>query len=240
MYYCPFAHSINCQNKKGVHMRINSMVRAAFLTVALSSLAVPAYAVTLLSNIGNATVGDYGGLPDTADSFSTGTESLTVTSINVDWERANGGTTSVGIYTDNAGEPSTASVGTLFTVPCCTTIGIMTYTGNAVLAPNTIYWVVMIIEDSSEPAFGTDDAFVADPSTGGAVIIADTSSFGDHLTGSWTNDGVDLLFEIIGTGGSGPVSATPVPTMSAYGLVVITLGLLLIARRRLRASTKQK
>ena len=35
-----------------------------------------------------------------------------------------------------------------------------------------------------------------------------------------------------------PASATPVPTMSAYGLVLTMLGLLVAAGRRLRASAK--
>ena len=35
-----------------------------------------------------------------------------------------------------------------------------------------------------------------------------------------------------------PASATPVPTMSAYGLVLTMLGLLVVAGRRLRASAK--
>ena len=39
--------------------------------------------------------------------------------------------------------------------------------------------------------------------------------------------------------GPGPGGATAVPTMSIYGLMLTTLGLLLVATRRLRQSGKR-
>lgn len=66
-----------------------------------------AQSVTLLSNLGNTTDGGYGGNPDLADNFITGSETLRVAAVNVLWETV--GTppavNEVIIYTDDRGWP---------------------------------------------------------------------------------------------------------------------------------------
>ena len=86
---------------------------AAFLAPMLLLFSLSAQSVTLLSNLGNPTDGVYGGDPDSADQFQTGSEALAVTAINVLWEQpeTTPGVNRVLIYTDDGGFPSATESG---------------------------------------------------------------------------------------------------------------------------------
>ncbi len=85
---------------------------------------------------------------------------------------------------------------------------------------------------------------------GGGSVAFDGTVTGGNLSGTWSG------FNAAGTWSASPVAAptptpptptptptpggsTPVPTMSTYALVLTTLGLLLLAARRLRQSAKR-
>lgn len=174
---------------------------AAFLASMMFVFSLSAQSATLLSNLANPTDGDYGGSPDSADHFQTGSEALAVTAINVLWELPSGipGVSRVLIYTDDGGFPSATTVGTPFTNPDVTTAGVMQYTGTAQLAPGTVYWMVVDISDSSAVAYTGDDSFVANPSTGGAQMLP-RSANGDRELVTWDDDQVNLQYEIVGVG----------------------------------------
>ena len=66
--------------------------------------------------------------------------------------------------------------------------------------------------------------------------------FSVYISENWTGGagmGLDVVSLDI-TGTDAVVAATPVPTMSAYGLVLTMVGLLVVAARRLRTSAKRK
>lgn len=182
----------------------------------------------LLSNLANADNGSYGGAPDSADNFHTGAVPLTITRVDVAWNTGGGGVNRVGIYTDNAGQPSTTLVGGFFTNPNPTTSGTtMSYTGSATLAANTTYWMVADITDGSGVSFTFNNAFVAAPSTGGATMPPG-SAFGDNtVLGSWTADPAQLRFALFGP-------AAGIPTLQEWALVLLALAILAIATQRLR------
>lgn len=82
---------------------------------------------------------------------------------------------------------------------------------------------------------------------GGGSVAFDGTVTGGNLSGTWSG------FNAAGTWSASPVAAptptptptptpggsTPVPTMSTYALVLTTLGLLLLAARRLRKSARR-
>ena len=214
-------------------IRSKSPALLTFFATLIFSLSLSAQAATLLSNTANPTDGGYGGGPDSADHFTTGTVPLTVTSIRVLWESLGGvpGVNQVGIYTDAAGAPSGTLVGSFFTNPAATTTGIVEYTGNVALAANTTYWMVVDITDDSEVAYTFTDTFVADPSTGGAQIL-DRSAWGDNVAVTWNDDPANLQYQIIGVAGA----AAPVPTLSTWSLLMLAAGLvafgMVIVKRR--------
>ena len=181
---------------------------AMLLLVAVFST-LPAQATTpLLSNLANSRDGDYGGDPDSANPFTTGSEVMNLATIDVDWYTLGAvpGVNRVAIYTDHGGQPSTTQVGTFFTNPNPTSTGVMTYTGYATLAPGTTYWMVVDITDDSLVAYNdTTHDFVADAITGGAAIPAG-SAFGNNVSGTWEADSASLLFALNGCV-SGPTSA---------------------------------
>jgi hypothetical protein len=152
---------------------------------------------SLLSNFDSLVDGDYGGAPDAANPFSTGTSPLIIGSISVNWELpgASPSINAVAIYEDDAGFPGDVQVGTMFTNPNPTTAGKMRYIGNAQLNANTNYWVVIDINDGSEPAFTFTNVVTSDISTGGADIPAG-SAFGDDSTGDWFDDPASLIIEL--------------------------------------------
>lgn len=184
-------------------------------------------AAPLLSNLTNPTDGGYGGTPDSAQPFTTGTAALTVTSIDVAWDLGAGGVNQVGIYTDNAGIPSTTQVGGFFTNPNPTAAGIMNYAGNVTLAANTTYWIVVDITDGSDVAYTFTTTYVAAPATGGAAYPVG-SAFGDNVAGTWTADPANLKLAL-----NGPLS---IPTLNEWGLIILSLlmalGAVVVLRRR--------
>jgi len=173
-------------------------------------------AQALLSNLANPTDGPYGGGPDSANPFTTGSQPLDITSITVEWAASSGGVSRVGIYTNNAGVPSTTQVGGFFTNPNPTVVGNMVYTGSASLAANTTYWMVVDQVDDSEVAYTFTATFVAAPSTGGAVIPAG-SAWGDNVAGTWNDDPASLKFSL--NGGTGAAAA--IPTLNEWGMLIL-------------------
>lgn len=150
---------------------------------------------SLLSNFDSTIDGDYGGGPDAANPFTTGTSPMEVGSISVYWEISAGGVNAVGIFEDNAGFPSDVQVGSFFVNPNPTTMGKMRYLGNVTLNPNTTYWVVLDINDGSEPAFTFTNVVTSDSSTGGASI-PDGSVWGNYLIEDWNDDTASVLIEL--------------------------------------------
>lgn len=152
---------------------------------------------SLLSNFNSTVDGDYSGTPDAANPISTGTSPLVIGSISVNWQLPGPapGINAVGIYEDDAGFPSNVLVGSLFTNPNPTEAGKMRYKGNAELSANTIYWVVIDINDDSEPAYTFTNIVTADISTGGADI-PDGSAYGDDSIGEWFDDPASLIIEL--------------------------------------------
>ena len=166
----------------------------------------------------NSTDNNFGGTPDVADHFTTGSLPMSITSVDVIWTQLGAPAVNrIGIYTDNAGLPSTTLVGSFFTNPNLTSLGAMTYKGNVTLAANTTYWVVVDISDNSFFLASTNStSFVADPSTGGAVILPQ-ATYGDNLSGSWNAlINPKLKFALNAT----PVS---VPTLSQWGVALLIL-----------------
>ncbi len=166
-------------------------------------------ATTLLSNMDNVTGGSFGGSPDSANQFATGSREINVTSIDLLWAvlGAYPLVNRVGFFTDNAGRPSTTLVGSFFTNPNPTSLGPMTYSGSVVLAANTTYWIVVVMSDrgaspseASRVAYTTDYTYVKDPTTGGAAILP-YSAYGDYVTGIWISEtGGNLKFALNGIG----------------------------------------
>lgn len=202
---------------KNIALRIVRLLLAAFFLAAFGTAQAQ-----LVSNLGSPTDGAYGGGPDSADDVLTGTAGLTVTRIDIEWEIGNGGVNQVGIYTDNAGLPSTTQVGTFFVNPNPTVAGVMSYTGTANLAPNTTYWIVADITDGSSVAYTFTNTVTSSPATGGATIPDGNSAFGDNLTGAWTSDPANLKFALFGPVPAPGVAVT-VPTLSEWSLVLLAL-----------------
>lgn len=202
---------------------------------AMLAFSLSAQSATLLSNMANATGGDYGGTPDSADHFQTGTEPLTVTSVNVLWESVDAvpAVNRVLIYTDAGGFPSSTTVGTPFTNAAPTTTGVIQYAGTAELAAGTVYWMVVDQNDQSEVAYTNDHSFVSDPVTGGAQML-DRSAYGDNETVTWNDDPADLKYEIIGDAGVGMNGgeSTPVPSLTTWGVVILLLLIMAVVYRR--------
>jgi len=199
---------------------------------AFAMSAVSAQAQVLLSNTSNTTGGDYGGTPDSSDHFTTGNAGMSVGEIIILWESldSNPGPNRVGIFTEDGGFASTTQIGSWFTNPDNTTVGLMAYSGNAQLSPNTTYWVVIDIDDDSEVAYTFDDSFYSNPSTQGAVI-EDNSAYGDWETASWSNDSANLQFEIHG---DVPTVSIPIPTLGLTGMLLMIAVLLLLGAGVLR------
>lgn len=222
-------------------MRLQLIAVFALVFVSFGAFA---QSVTLLSSTANTTDGPFGGTPDSADHFTTGSVGLTLTSIGVLWvDAGSAGVNQVGIYTESGGFPSETLVGSFFTNTNPTATGLMTYTGSATLQANTTYWVVLDITDNADVAFTNDSGFFADPVTQGASIL-DNSAFGDNMGMPifWISEPQTLQFELTGTAdavASGAGSSVAVPTLPFYGLVLTALGLLLIVNRRQRASSKR-
>lgn len=192
------------------------------------AFSLSAQCATLLSNMSNATDGDYGGGPDAADHFQTGTQALSVTSVNVLWQTvdAEPAVNRVLIYTDAGGFPSSTIVGT-FTNAAPTTAGVMQYHGSAQLAPNTIYWMVVDTYDNSEVAFTRDHSFFSNPATGGAQML-ERSAWGNDETVTWNDDSADLKYEIVA-----PAAQTsPIPSMTAWGTGVLLMLIVATVYRR--------
>ena len=82
------------------------------------------------------------------------------------------------IYEDESGIPSTTQVGTFFTNTNITALGEMTYQGLALLDENSVYWVVIDINDGAEASYTFNNIVYSDPSTGGANIPSDIISLG--------------------------------------------------------------
>ena len=196
-------------------MKFSHRLHSAMLLLAGLFLASGVQAATLLANLGNPTDGGYGGGPDSAQSFTTGARDMHVTSISVAWENVGGGVNQVGIYTDNAGAPSTTLVGSFFTNPSPTVVGTMVYSGDVTLAAGTTYWIVVDITDGSEVAYTFTTSYMSNPATGGASFPAGNSAWGDNLTGAWNPDPANLKLAL-----SGPA---PIPTLDQWGMIVLSL-----------------
>ena len=203
-------------------MKITGFRASNLLLAALLFFATAAAQAQLVSNLHSPSDGGYGGGPDSADDFTTGTEPLLVGRIQIQWDSGNGGINRIGIYTDNAGVPSTTQVGTFFTNGNPTVAGMMTYTGSASLAANTTYWMVVDIVDGSEVEFTFTNTVTTNPTTGGLTIPNGNSAFGDNVTGAWTNDPANLKFALL-------APASHVPTMSEWALMVLALLMALTA-----------
>jgi len=197
-------------------MNITRRLHSTLLLLAGLFLAASVHAAPLLTNLANPTDGSYGGGPDSAQSFTTGTQPMNVTSINVEWASAGGGVNRVGFYTDNAGAPSTTQVGAFFTNPNPTVVGTMNYVGDVTLAAGTTYWIVVDITDGSGVAYTFTTTFSADPSTGGATYPAGGSAWGDNITGVWNADPANLKMALIGP-------AAPIPTLGQWGMIILSL-----------------
>jgi hypothetical protein len=175
-----------------------------------------AQAITLISDFSSGIGGgNFSGNLDAAHQFTTGTVGLTVTGINVSWGYGNNGAVpQVGIFTDNAGKPSTTQVGSWFTnstpvpaiafPPATLVPTTLTYAGSATLSPSTSYWMVIKIADGSFLAWtNAANSFsqAADPSTQGAVLVAGSAMAGDITdTTSWSSPNpMSLIFSLSGT-----------------------------------------
>lgn len=203
-------------------MRISATAILAAVLLAVSANA-SAQSTTFLSNLSNTTDGGYGGTPDSADHIQTGNAQLVIGEIQVLWESvgATPGINQVLIYEDNGGFPGTTTVGTPFTNASVTTTGVVSYSGQATLQPNTVYWVVVDITDDSEVAYTFDATFTAAPETDGAVLL-DRSAYGDNQAGSWSDDPANLQFALLGNAGA----VVGVPTLTSWGLVILVLAMI--------------
>ncbi len=175
----------------------SKQTKSAVLSLTFILFSLAANSGSLLSNFNSTVDGGYGGAPDAGNPISTGTTPLEIGSISVRWEFVTGtpGFNAVGIYEDDSGVPSNVPVGSLFTNPDPTSVGKMRYVGNAVLSPNTQYWVVLDINDGSNPAFTFTNVVTTDVSTGGATI-PDRSVFGSISTNEWNDDPASLFIEL--------------------------------------------
>ncbi len=207
-------------------------IAAILLVTVVLAFSVSAQGATLLSNMSNTTVRGYGGGPDSADHFQTGSEAFTVTGVNVLWDSADQDVNQVLIYTDAGGLPSSTTVGTPFTNAAATTVGVMTYVGTAELVPGTVYWMVVDQTGESQVAFTRDNSFVSAPSTGGAQMLAG-SAWGNNETSAWNDDSADLKFELVGDS-HGREAVTSIPSLNTWGMAVLLLLLMLtvVYRRR--------
>jgi len=189
-----------------------------FLSFCLVLAAGGAHA-QLLSNLANPVGGTYGPNPDSASIFVTGAASITINRVDVRMGTAGAGGNQVGIFTDNAGVPSTTQVGGFLTNPNPTTVGVMSYTGAPItLAANTTYWMVYKTVDGADVNWTGTPGAVASPATAGATMPPG-STFGNAATGVWINDGVNLLFALFG-----PAAAPQqVPTLSDWTLALLAV-----------------
>jgi hypothetical protein len=75
---------------------------------------------------------------------------------------------------------------------------------------------------------------------GGGSVAFDGTVTGGDLSGNWSGFGAAGTWSASPVAGPAPGGSTAIPTMSAYGLVLTMLGLLLLAGRRLRVLGKPK
>ena len=188
--------------------RFRSVLLTCTAVLALSA-AGPAHATALLGNLGSTVTGDFQGLPDSADDFTTGNIGLSITSIEISWIIGFGGTSNrVGIFTDNAGEPSTTQVGGWFTNAAPITDNtLISYAGAASLSSLTTYWMVVDIFEDSRISYAPNQVVFSEPSTQGATING-VSAFGDVQAGTWSFDPGNLVYQLSGAIVPEPTSAT--------------------------------
>ena len=75
---------------------------------------------------------------------------------------------------------------------------------------------------------------------GGGSVAFDGSVTGGNLSGNWSGFNAAGTWSASPVAGPAPGGPTAIPTLSAYGLVLTILGLLLVAGRRLRVLGKPK
>lgn len=200
--------------------------------VAASSVAA---AQSLLSNLSGVTDGAYTGAPDAADQVRTGAATLTVSGVRVAWARVGvaPGVNRVAFYEDESGRPGATRIGSFFDNAAPTSVGVMTYSGAATLAPNKTYWLVLLIADQSELAYTNQSVIIANETTYGATLPAG-SAYGNAASGTWdTSDPADLKFELIGSANGG--QPTPVPQLPIWGSGLLLASILSAAWRYGRA-----
>ena len=75
---------------------------------------------------------------------------------------------------------------------------------------------------------------------GGGTVAFDGTVTGGNLSGTWSGFNAAGTWSASPVAGPAPGGPSAIPTLSAYGLVLTILGLLLVAGRRLWVSGKQK
>jgi len=110
---------------------------------------------------------------------------------------------------------------------------------------NIVAWLLFVVDDPIATAAGqTNNAIVTVTSNDSGYLNLTCDFTTDGFCSSYTSGaergftGVPGAWDMETVPEPGPV-ATQVPTMSAYGLVLTMLGLILVATRRLRVSTKR-
>ncbi len=209
-------------------LRAPRLATAALLAAAcLSAAPTQAQVTTWLDNQSAPHQCDFGGAPDAATRFRTGSRPLTVEAIDIAWGAAGpgpAGNNEVGIFAhDNAtNRPSTTQIGSWQQASGPTQAGTtMSYSGSSIaLNANTEYWVVVRIADGTRLACTLTPAFNTPPEAG-------SPSMSDFLVGgnagaAWAGPSADdnPIYALAGTiGSASPEDMSVTLNLPATGVV---------------------
>jgi hypothetical protein len=170
-----------------------------------------------------------GGFQDLAQSFTMGTQPLTLSDVTLKIDRLNGGGgISVTVFSDNAGVPGSSlqilsgPSDPLPGQPSGTT-GNVDYTGNLSLSPSTTYWIEVRTSNGNNSGYAWWETLT--PSNAGSGTLGAWAVGGNGMTPYWHNNGTTRAMLL-------SVTAVPEPSQGALVVGLALVSFLIIMHRR--------